>query len=315
MNNTNKISRDHTTASENSGAITEQIWREYWNKEGWLDFTGEKWTGLTHARQWEYATAYQKWYAQKIGESVECDFVSGKLQLRMVLVPPGKFWMGSVKNEQGRDYDEGPRHRVLLKKGYWISKYEVTQENWATVTGEKPWLSEEYAEDNPRHAVSYVSWDDVKVKFLPALGEKFLLPSEAQWEYACRGGTSARFYWGEDLDERKIGEYAWHDGNAWFKEELYAHTVGQKKPNAWGLHDMIGNVWEWCEDSQHDNYEKAPVDGSAWVNTSVSEHVARGGSFCDRPKDCRSACRDESLSSYRWDRIGLRLVKSVNLAY
>jgi len=123
-------------------------------------------------------------------------------------------------------------------------------------------------------------------------GKTYRLPTEAEWEYACRAGTTTRYYFGDDANQ--LGDYAWYDGNS----QKTTHPVGQKKPNAWGLYDMSGNVWEWCEDNWHDSYKNAPSDGSAWLTNDNNYHILRGGSWYYYPRDCRSAYRDLSGSPY-----------------
>ncbi|CCI23208.1 Serine/threonine protein kinase (fragment) [Microcystis aeruginosa PCC 9808] len=115
----------------------------------------------------------------------------------------------------------------------------------------------------------------------------YRLPTEAEWEYACRAGTTTRFYFGDNANQ--LGDYAWYGGNS----QQTTHPVGQKRPNAWGLYDMSGNVWEWCEDNWHDNYIGAPTDGSAWLTNDNDYQIVRGGSWYDYPSFCRSAFRDD----------------------
>jgi formylglycine-generating enzyme required for sulfatase activity len=136
-------------------------------------------------------------------------------------------------------------------------------------------------------------------------GKTYRLPTEAEWEYACRAGTTTRFYFGDDASQ--LGDYAWYSANS----QNTTHPVGQKKqPNAWGLYDMIGNVWEWCEDDWHDNYIGAPRDGSAWIkNGNDNRSLLRGGSWGDYPNGCRSAIRDTFIRrDYRSLNYGFRVV-------
>jgi formylglycine-generating enzyme required for sulfatase activity len=193
--------------------------------------------------------------------------LGGGVTMQLILIPPGTFDMGSDKGEG----DEKPVHKVTLKKGFYIGTYEVTQEQWQAVM--KP--------------VDTVDWDecrDFAAKLSEKTGRKFALPSESEWEYACRAGRATEFCDGEG----GLDEYAWYEGNS----ELMTHPVGHKKPNKFGLFDMHGNVDEWCQDVWHESYEGAPTDGSAWVEGGDQRlRVLRGGSWRDNPSLCRSASR------------------------
>ena len=206
-----------------------------------------------------------------------------------VSIPAGSFEMGSPDDEEGRRGDEGPVHTVTFATGFKMLATEITQGMWKQVMGEDNNPSFWRGDNLP---VEQVDWDETQ-EFLAELnlldpGKDYRLPSEAEWEYACRAGTTTRFYWGDDPDYSLEGDYAWFFGN--FDEET--HLVGTKLPNAWGLYDMCGNVWEWCEDDTHGDYTGAPTDGSAWIDDPrAEERTWRGGSIRSWSENCRSASR------------------------
>ena len=219
----------------------------------------------------------------------------------MCWIPAGSFDMGSPNGEQDRYGDEDPVHRVTFAEGFWMGKYEVTQAQWEAVMGNNP--SSFSGADRP---VECVSWTDIQ-GFESALSNAFRLPSEAEWEYACRAGSTTRFYWGEDGDYSQIGSYAWYSGNS----SSSTHPVGEKTANSWGLYDMSGNVYEWCEDWYHGDYTNAPSDGSAWVSPSGSDRVRRGGGWGSNARYCRSAFRSYGDPSYLAHDLGFRLLRSL----
>ncbi|MCX5769469.1 MAG: formylglycine-generating enzyme family protein [Candidatus Hydrogenedentes bacterium] len=231
--------------------------------------------------------------------------------LEMVWIPGGTFMMGRYPGEQDSWESEDPRHQVAVP-GFWMAKYELTKRQWQAVMGTTPWSGLSYVLNDLDSPAVYVSWDDAKA-FITALntqtGLTFRLPSEAEWEYACRADTTTRFYWGDDPDYTLINDYAWWYGNAWDAGEQYAHVVGLKLPNAFGLYDMSGNVWEWCEDDWHSSYTGAPTNGSAWVDSPRGSYrVRRGGDWCYYGGDFRrSAYRGLSYPSRTYSNFGFRL--------
>jgi len=213
----------------------------------------------------------------------ERDFPLGNIVIRMCWIPSGSFMMGRQPGEHDSDSDEDPRHQVTFAQGFWMGKYEVTQEQWETVMGNNPASGYGVGSNYP---VYPVSWNEIQ-DFESALHDSFRLASESEWEYACRAGSTTRYYWGDDEEYNQIGTYAWYFGNS----DSSTHPVGTKPANAWGLCDMSGNTWEWCEDWYHNNYNGAPDDGSAWVTGEGTYRVLRGGSWDDVNWGCRSSVR------------------------
>ena len=210
--------------------------------------------------------------------------------MKLNLIPSGSFLMGSPEDEEGRR-DNETQHPVTISKAFYMQTTEVTQGQWTAVMDTEPWKGKSYVNEGPNYAATYVSWDDA-VAYCKKLSEKegktYRLPTEAEWEYACRAGTTTTWSFGND--EKALGDYAWYDKNAWDIDEKYAHQVGLKKPNAFGLYDMHGNVWEWCQD-RYAGYgsEKALTDPRG--PAQGGSRVLRGGSFSYNSQDARSATR------------------------
>ena len=233
----------------------------------------------------------------------------GGATMEMVWIPPGTFTMGSPSSESGRDDDEGPQHQVTITKGFYLGKYELTQEQWTSVMGTRPWSGKSYVRENASNPAVYISWNDVQAfiaKLNQAEGsEVYRLPTEAEWEVACRAGTTTRWSFGDD--ESQLGEYAWYRDNAWSVGEQYAHAVGTKRPNPWGLYDMHGNVWEWVQD-WYGSYSSSPQTDPTGP-ASGSSRVLRGGSFLNHARDVRSANRDHDSPGRRDYDVGARLLR------
>lgn len=224
----------------------------------------------------------------------------------MVVVPAGSFLMGSPATEEGRFPREDPQHRVTINYRFAVGKYEVTQAEWEAVMGDNP----SYFKGKNR-PVDGVTWNNLQAfisKLNAKTGKKYRLPTEAEWEYAARAGTDSAYSFGDDANQLG-GQYGWFDGNS----GGVTHPVGEKKPNAFGLYDMHGNVWEWTEDCDHNNYHGAPTDGSAWmVGGDCSRRVIRSGSWrLIPPWFFRSATRHPADLDIRQNDIGLRLARTL----
>ncbi|MCL4201844.1 MAG: formylglycine-generating enzyme family protein [Pirellulaceae bacterium] len=224
-------------------------------------------------------------------------------------IEPGRFIMGSPNREFGRFADEGPQHEVTIRRGFWFGQTPVTQAFYEALTGTNP----SHFQGDGQRPVENVDWDDAAAfceclnKIYPELHDALLrLPSEAEWEYACRAGTKQALYSGnESTSETErcphLDKLAWYAANS----RETTHPVGEKQPNRWGLYDMLGNIWEWCEDGWHGNYQGAPSDGTAWAAQGAAR-VRRGGSVAARARLCRNASRNYCESGNR--SLGFRLV-------
>ena len=229
-------------------------------------------------------------------------------------IPAGRFMMGSPDSEEGRSSDEGPVREVRFAQGFWMGKYPVTQAEWQTIMGENPSRFK-----GERRPVENVSWNDAQafLKNFRSLGDfgnlTPRLPTEAEWEYACRAGTTTPFYFGETISADQAnynGKYVYGKG----KQGVYREQttdVGSFPPNAWGLCDMHGNIWEWCEDAWHSNYNGAPNDGRAWLVSGGSYRVLRGGSWDNEPRNVRSAYRNGCDPALRGDFVGFRVARTI----
>jgi formylglycine-generating enzyme required for sulfatase activity len=272
------------------------------------------------------AKEHQAAWAKHLGVPLE---ITNSMGMKLVLIPPGEFMMGSpkelIEEELGTHSEgwytkylpsEGPRHRVRITRAFWLGAYDVTQEEYERVMGANP--SEFSASGNGKdkvagrdtkhHPVEMVSWEDttefcVRLSNLPeekAAGRRYRLPTEAQWEYACRAGTTTRWYCGDD--EAALDECAWYHKNSGDMTQ----PVGQKRPNGWGLYDMHGNVWQWCADWHGaDYYAKSSADDPSGPPEG-SHHANRGGSWRHPPWQCRSAIRHD-LPGSRHGSLGFRV--------
>ena len=235
------------------------------------------------------------------------------LGMEFRLIPAGSFMMGSPSSEKDREGDEGPQHKVTITRAFYMQTTEVTQDQWYRVMkttigaqrdkGKPEWKLYGEGGSLPMY---YVSWDEA-MEFCKKLssmdGRTYRLPTEAEWEYACRAGTSTRYYWGDDLNYNDIGHYAWYDGNS----NQLVHSVGSKKPNRWGLYDMSGNVWEWCLDWYDENAYPPVVCTDPQGPPSGSGRVVRGSSWRGNALLSRSARRHYFTPSSRNDFVGFRV--------
>jgi formylglycine-generating enzyme required for sulfatase activity len=235
------------------------------------------------------------------------------VKLEMIAIPRGTFLMGSPENEAERQDYESPKHQVTVPS-FFMGKYPLTQAQYQAILGSNP----SYFKGNNR-PVETVSWDDAVLfcqKLSQRTGKSYRLPSEAEWEYACRAGTKTPFSFGDNITPDLVN----YDGNYPYKSapkgkyREQTTDVETFTPNSFGLYDMHGNVWEWCEDDWHENYINAPTDGSAWNSRSGSStKMLRGGSWGRNARFCRAALRGRSSRDLRSRDFGFRVVSSFKI--
>ena len=251
----------------------------------------------------------------------------GGAEIEMVWIEPGTFMMGTTETQKetmrskemwgdwmGR---ERPAHPVTITRGFYIGKYELTQGQWESVMGTRPWegqklgTGEVYHREGPDYPAVYVSWDDMQILInslnTPEGSGVYRLPTEAEWEYACRAGTETLWSFGDD--ESRLGDYAWYYDNALSAGGEYAHAVGTKLPNPWGLYDMHGNVWECVQDWRDVSYYSVSPSVDPTGPGTGSSRVVRGGLFYDIARITRSAFRDYFSPGARYYSIGARLLR------
>jgi formylglycine-generating enzyme required for sulfatase activity len=230
----------------------------------------------------------------------------------MIVIPAGSFVMGSPQSEKGRDGDEGPQRTVTIARPFAVSRFDVTFADWdacVAVGGCRPITDSDMGRG--MKPVINVTWDDARqyAAWLSRMtGHLYRLLTEAEWEYAARAGTTTGYYWGDEIGE----------GNANCKgcdsrtNSRETSPVGSFKPNAFGLYDMAGNVFQWTEDCSHDNYAGAPADGSAWTSGDCSRRIVRGGSWEAAPEALRSASRDKYATNNRDYAQGFRVGRTLS---
>ena len=254
------------------------------------------------------------WGEDRHGIFVE--FTLQEVTQRLRWMPPGRFLMGSPENELGRDRNEGPQHEVFFLQGFWLFDTVCTQALWQTVMGNNPSRFQ-----NPNRPVEQVSWLDIQA-FLARInkqvpGLELALPSEAQWEYACRAGTTTPFSFGSNITPEQVnynGNHPYMDGIRGNNRKKSV-SVASLPPNSWGLFEMHGNTREWCEDVWQDSYRGAPMNGQAWL-LSESMHqsgmgrVVRGGTWYHGARNVRSASRDYRLPDAHINNLSFRCIRA-----
>ena len=240
-------------------------------------------------------------------EEITVDLPGG-VTMEMVAIEPGTFTMGSPDSEPKRIQNEGPQHQVTLTQGFYLGKYELTQAQWQAVMGTAPWSGKPRVQANPNNPAVFISGDDLQV-FVDKLNQEagdslYRLPTEAEWEYACRAGTTTTWSFGDEAS--KGNDYAWYSDNAWNAGEQYAHAVGTKLPNPWGLYDMHGNVLEWLQ---------AGGESVTYLSSNQTDPpgsvsgILRGGRWSKDSSEMRSAARNLVAKTNADPYSGARLVR------
>jgi formylglycine-generating enzyme required for sulfatase activity len=242
--------------------------------------------------------------------------LANSLGMELIRIPAGSFEMGSDETSDGAN-DERPRHRVRITQAFYLGENEVTQGEWSELMKTQPWQGKDFVRDDPTCPAVYISWEDAssfcaqftaaerKSGRLPA-GWRYALPTEAQWEYACRAGSTTEYSFGDD--PAQLGAHAWFDENAHDVNEQYAHSISiTKRVNAWGLHHLHGNVLEWCEDWYREDYYATSAESDPRGPESGTYRVYRGGSWGSAAGGCRSAFRFRFVPSFRSYDLGFRL--------
>jgi formylglycine-generating enzyme required for sulfatase activity len=256
----------------------------------------------------------QKQTSEDMGIPVEREFrLEGVNKMTFVLIPAGDFHMGSHKSEKGRENDEGPIHDVRISKAFYMSKYEVTQSQFESLMDVE--LKYKFrGADLPVENVNWYEANTFNSRLSSMFGEVFKLPSEAQWEYACRAGTDTPFYTGETISSEQANYEACHVYGDGRRGSFPDRTtkVGSYPANAFGLHDMHGNVWEWCSDWYRKDYYKNEDFVDPMGPEKAFRHVIRGGSWNHPPEKLRSADRNSRISGANRRHIGFRPILEIH---
>jgi formylglycine-generating enzyme required for sulfatase activity len=255
---------------------------------------------------------WAEWVAQEHAECERDGGLTNAIGMNFVLVRAGEFVMGSPEGEEGRQGDEGPQHRVRITRRFYLGATQITQAQWQAVMGSAPWKGWLFAKRSVREGAdnpaTYVSWDDA-IAFCRVLGQRdgraYRLPTEAEWEYACRAGSTGRYSFGDDRS--RLAGYAWYADNASDAGWRYAHRVASMRANPIGLYDMHGNVSEWCSDWLAGGYYAVSPPDDPQGPTAGSYRVNRGGGWSSTPQCCRSASRSGSTPVYRYSDVGFRV--------
>jgi formylglycine-generating enzyme len=234
--------------------------------------------------------------------------ITNAIAMKLTLIPAGEFLMGSPADDSDAQDDEKPQRRVQITTPFYLGVTEVTQGQWQAVMGTTPWEREGYVRQGADYPATNVTWDEAQ-EFCRKLGRRegktYRLPTEAEWEYACRAGTTTKYHCGDD--DARLGDYAWFDKNAYDVGEKYAHAVRRKRPNPWGLYDMHGNAFEWCADKYDEHYQKTSGK-SGLIDESL--RMIRGGTWNGGASVCRSAYRAFQEPVTRQPHYGFRVVLS-----
>jgi formylglycine-generating enzyme required for sulfatase activity len=238
--------------------------------------------------------------------------VSNGIGMKLIAVPAGEFMQGVSGDQDAEAIEsERPAHRVKISKPFYFGVYEVTQKEYRTVMSDAPWAGRLYVQEGDAIAASYVSWEDATA-FCKKLTERerkpYRLPTEAEWEYTCRAGAKTVYSFGDK--ESRLGEFGWYTENADDAGEKFAHLVGRKPPNSFGLYDMHGNVYEWCQDVFDENAygKRGDLTVNPLVTSGSPNRVNRGGSWNAAARLARSSCRTWNSPRYSLFDIGFRVV-------